>query len=375
MSLINKMLQELDRRNAMTGAEPLSALQQVKAVSPAMRRSDEWFWRTIAVLVLAALAWVGWVAHQIQPRAPLVTEQTLNAQAQSRKGSIAASASKPAAAPAPPPVAPAASNTASPAPASAPAVPAPAAEAKSAQTSETFKLARTLETPIVERAPSPPRPQAPKPAAKKANAEALVAAPVILDKRDRGKTNDAAESRFRRAAALLGQGRVSEAEEQLLGALQSDPAHQPARQTYVALLLEQQRVPAAQQVLREALDANPAQAAFALALARIHAEQRDYLAALDVIDRAGSAAQNADFQVLRGAVLQRLGRHAEAVEAYRRAVQNAPQPGGTWAGLGISLEALGRKAEAAEAFQRALGAGPLNKEVREYAETRLKALE
>jgi MSHA biogenesis protein MshN len=74
-------------------------------------------------------------------------------------------------------------------------------------------------------------------------------------------------------------------------------------------------------------------------------------------------------------VLQRLGRHAEAVIAYQNAVQGAPQPGGAWAGLGISLEALGRNAEAVQAYHRALGAEPLAKELREYAEARIRALE
>lgn len=356
MSVINKMLLELDRRNAMAGAEAAPPPQQVKVIAPARDR-HEWFWRMIALLVFAALAWVGWVAYQLQPRAPLVTEKALRAQAQARKPAVAA-------------IPPAAAQ-----PAAAQEKPKPAAER-----AQTFKLAREIETPIAERAPQPPKAQPPKKPQAKAEAR-IAAAPAALaakpsvDKRDRGKANEPAEMQFRRAAVLLNQGRVSEAEEQLVGALQADPAHQAARQAYVALLLEQGRIDAAKRVLREALDADPGQPTFALALARIYAGQGDYPAALDVMDRAGPVAQNADFEVLRGAVLQRLGRHAEAVDAYRRAVQGAPQSGNTWAGLGISLEALGRKAQAAEAFRRALGAGPLNKDVREYAETRLKALE
>lgn len=354
MSVINKMLQDLDRRNAMAGAEAAPPPKQVKVVGPAPER-HEWFWRVIAVLVLAAVGWVGWVAYQLQPREPLVPEKALRAQA----GRIVVPAAQATPAPAPAPAIP------------APAIPAPEPKAKAVE-EETFKLAREIETPIPERKPQPVKVEAPKPLSVAVPPPAPKAS---VDKRDRVKPDDAAERQFRRAAVLLNQGRVSEAEEQLVGALLADPTHQPARQAYVALLLEQQRIDAAQRVLREALGTNPAHPTFALALARIHAEQRDYLAALDVMDRAGSTAQNADFQALRGVVLQRLGRHAEAVEAYRRAVQGAPQPGGTWAGLGISLEALGHKAEAAQAFQRALGAGPLNRELREYAEARLKALE
>ncbi len=350
MSVINKMLQELDRRNAMAGAEAATPPQQVKVVNPA-RDHHEWFWRVIALLVLGAVAWVGWVAYQLQPRAPLVSDKALQAQAQARKAAVAAI--PPAAAP----------------PAQPPEKPKPAAEPP-----EMFKLAREIETPIVERKPQPAKAEAPKKVEAPRPVEPAAVKPSV-DKRDRGKASEPAEVQFRRAAVLLNQGRVSEAEEQLVGALKADPAHQAARQAYVALLLEQRRMDAAERVLREALQANPTQPTFALALARLYAERRDYPAALDVLDHAGSSAPSADFHALRGAVLQRLGRHAEAVDAYRRAAGSAPQSGSTWAGLAISLEALGRRSEASEAYRHALGAGTLNKDVREYAETRLKALE
>jgi MSHA biogenesis protein MshN len=128
-------------------------------------------------------------------------------------------------------------------------------------------------------------------------------------------------------------------------------------------------------VLREALEANPAQPTFALALARIHAEQREYQAALAVLDNAGSSGPLSDLQALKGAVLQRLGRHAEAASAYQEALQSSVQPPGTWTGFGISLEALGRRGEAMQAYQRALAAGPMSAELRDYTETRLKALQ
>jgi MSHA biogenesis protein MshN len=336
MSLINKMLQELDRRNAMGAGAADPAVQHLKPVEP-RRPGHEWFWRVMAVLVLIALFWVGWVAYQLQPRT-LVIEQALRPVE-------------------PPPAVP----TAAPAPQPAPAPSAPV------ESAETFKLARSIETPIAEPKPKP-KPEAKKPAP--------AAAVTAVDKRDRGKpVNEAAEAQFRRAAALLNQGRVSEAEDQLRGALQSDPSHGPARQAYVALLLEQRRMDAALATLREAVALHPGQPTFSLALARVHAEKRDYRAALDVMEKAGSVAQSVEFLAFRGAVLQRLGRHAEAVSAYQIALQSAPRSGATWMGLGISLEALGRHAEAAQAYQHALGAGPLASEVRDYAQARIRALQ
>jgi MSHA biogenesis protein MshN len=197
-----------------------------------------------------------------------------------------------------------------------------------------------------------------------------------VNKRDHARSAaDAADTYFRRAVLLLNQGRVSEAEDQLVAALVALPGHVQARQAYVALLLEQRRVDAARRVLQEALAANPGQPTFALGLARIHAQQREYAAALQVMDGAGPVSNNADFQALRGVILQRMGRDVEAVDALQNAIRGGPQPGATWVALGISLEALARKGEAAQAYRRALDTGPLASEARAYAESRARALE
>lgn len=372
MSVINKMLQELDRRNATAGSDGEQRPHQVKPVYRG-KSGHEWFWRIVAVLMLAAVAWVGWVAYQLQPGPSIATDQAFKAAEQART----ASGRVPTPVKAPEQQSPEVAAAPEPKPAAVPEKPAaerPAAEKPASAVPETLRLAKSIETPIPAPRPevSPPAPakaQVPRPAPQPSGKSAV-------DKRDREKgTNELADAQFRRAGMLLNQGRVSEAEEQLVGALQSDPSHGPARQAYVALLLEQRRTDAARRVLGEALALNPSHPTFALALARIHAEQRDYAGALEIMDRAGSVGKNADFLALRGAVLQRMQRHKDAVEAYEASIRGAPQPGTTWVGYGISLEALGRKSEAAQAYRRSLGAGGLAGEVKEYAEARVRALE
>jgi MSHA biogenesis protein MshN len=343
MSVINQMLQDLDRRSAMAGGEAPYVAHHLKVVDPG-HKGREWFWRLVAALLLAALAWVGWVAYQLQPRT-LATERAFRAADQARSGPIVAVAVAAAA----------------PAPAPAPAAPAaPVPEMK----------------PVVQEA-KPPEPAERKRSPAKAVTKPLKEVQGTVSKREITKTaGDVADAHFRRAAQFLNQGRVSEAEAQLALALKADAAHVPARQAYVALLLELRRVADARDLLREAAVAvNPAHAPFTLALARIHAEQQDYAGALGVIDSAGTAAQGAEFQSLRAVVLQRLGRHAEAAAAYQQALRSGPQHAATWMGLAISLEALGHRAEAAQAYRRALGAGALAGEAKEYAEARVKALD
>jgi MSHA biogenesis protein MshN len=365
MSLINNMLQDLDRRRAL-GPDADSAGVRAPTTKP---RGREWFWYTLALLMTLSLSWVGWVALQVMPR-PLVTKLTLSAPEQARVAQARVPPSPVIQVSAPAPAVMASLPVESSPPDSSPP--------KSASPRfETLRLALELEkTPAVTEPQAPAAPTRPvKPAVAQTDG-VKPGAKGTIDKFDRTQSaSQNTSSHFTRAVALLNQGRLAEAEQQLAAALKADPSHAAARQAYVALLLEQQRVEAARRLLQEGLALAPAHAEFSLALARIHTQRREYAAALEVMDKAGDAAANTEFQALRGAVLQRLGRDAEAVDAYQNALRAPVQPATTWLGLAISLEALGRRPEAAQAYRRALSAGPLAAEAREYAEIRARAIQ
>jgi MSHA biogenesis protein MshN len=369
MSIINRMLQDLDRRQGTSDPDATLAMAQVRTV-PAVRKDREWFWRIIAGLMIVAVGWVGWIAWQLQPREPVVTPQAFRAAEKAQRQPAPAPAQ-----PAPAPVAEAKAPESKPAPAPAPAQPAP----------EPLKLAPVIETPIKEPAPKPaakaPAKEAPKPAAKEPEAPAAKPAPVAqaaprVEKRERVRSaEERAEADFRRGAALLNQGRAGDAEDSFAAALAAYPGHEAARQALVALHLEHRRIDEARRLLQEGLAVNPANTRFAAVLARIFVERKDYGAALDVISAVKGHEQDAALQALRGTVLQRTGRHAEASDAFRQALRVAPQAGPTWVALGISLEALGKRAEAAEAFRRAVALGPADSALAQFAGERLKALE
>src|SRR3989337_3392615 len=95
MSIINKMLQELDRRHARSAPPGQSLHPEVRAVR-ATRGSGEWFWRTVAGLMLVAAAWTLWVVYQLQPRS-IATELAERAAENSRRRAISAPAPKKAA--------------------------------------------------------------------------------------------------------------------------------------------------------------------------------------------------------------------------------------------------------------------------------------
>jgi MSHA biogenesis protein MshN len=344
LSLINRMLQDLDRREALQSGEAKAV--RAPSLKPAR---NEWFWRALVVLLTAALAWMGWVAIQLLPRKPLVTELAYRA----ASDALARSEPKPAApAPAPAPVAQISLPTPEPTP------PSPAFN-------ESLRLETELRMPLAQPAPVVETPKL----------TLVVPPPPVVPKRTAERLS-LAETHYRRALVFLKNARLGEAEEHLQAALRVDPTHTPAREAYVSMLLEQQRISTARGLLLDTLAVDPAQASFALALARIYAMGRDYAGALAVLDRAKSNGPGlADFQAFRGAMLQRLGRHEEALGAYQNSVREGAPPATAWIGYGISLEALGKRSEAAQAYRQALTVGPIAAEAKEYAESRARALE
>ena len=141
----------------------------------------------------------------------------------------------------------------------------------------------------------------------------------------------------------------------------------------VALLLEGKRGADAERVLQEGQKNRPEQTGFAMLLARLQVERRDTGAAIATLERSLSAAERADYHAFLAALLQREGRHAEAIDHYRRALRRAPSA--VWQmGLGISLEAEKQYPEAREAFARARAANTLSPELQAFVEQRLKQM-
>ncbi len=388
MSLINKMLQDLDKRHAVDAGGKKTLTEQLR---PVQVPKD---WRRIVIEILAGLivggGWAVWVMYQISPRS-VVTELAFQSQMK-----------RPTPAVAPPAVAPEQQRAPAPAvPAQAPGSPPPAAGAAVAMAVpdrtkssaaggvETLKLATEIGTPLGERSigarPKAERRPAADAARKAPSAQAPAAANLpapkggslaSIDKQVHVPTRaERAEIEFRKATALLNQGRVAEAIEGYRSTLAENAAHGAARQALVGLLLENRHIDEAQQFLQEGLNLNPDRSSYAILLARIQVERGDLQGAQDLLSRhAAKAANNADFHAFHAAVLQRLGRHKEAVSGYQAALRIAPNAGVWWMGMGISLQAENRDAEARDAFTRAKSAGSLNPDLVSFIDQRLKQL-
>lgn len=360
MSLINKMLQDLDARGSQSGA----ALQpEIKPVLAAERQLPVKQIAIAAIVLVVALAISAWFwIRKPGPAAPLAAGvPPASATVTAPMIPLPASKAGVQAAPEPP--------TATTAQTSAPkAATADAAAASSAATSEATQGAP--EAKVVKRASGPAN-------VKQAKADALppaasAAVPAASGGREMTSTQRA-ESLYRNAMARLDEGRVSAAMDGLEQTLKLNPSHDGARQSLASLLIEAGRPDDAMRQLEQGLAADPAQPSMAMLLARMQIE-RGQSGVPTLIRTLPSAAGNGDYHAFLGGALQRDGRHREAVEQYAAALRTNPEHGVWLMGAGISLHAEQRNAEALTAFERAKASGMLNAPLMAFVERKLQQL-
>lgn len=372
MSLINKMLQDLDARGG--GADSALQQQELKAVPLAERDRKPLMLAGggAALVVLAVGGWFGWqywVSHRIPVGpVPKVVDNSVPPGARSERTPVQ---------PQPQPAAPSAMQPDAIKPAAADSTPAAVA-------------------PRTELAGDAPAPAAP--AKRNAAAEAEVAAeqamPAMVKERKAARqaaaksaaapanegtiTHDIspqqmAENTYRRALVALQEGRVNAALADLERALDIDPRNEAARQTYISLLLENRRSDDAVRQLRLALGIDPRQPGLAMVLARLQLEKGG--PALDTLMKTlPYAGGSAEYQAFLAGVLQREQRHTEAADHYREALKLSPQNGVWWMGLGISLQADQHLPEAREAFKRARATAGLTPELQAFIDRKLEQL-
>lgn len=393
MSLINRMLQDLDSRHATSGRA--SGLHDDVRPLPAARGARWPLWLG-AALGLSAMAGGAWYAQELRlapspAPAPSVAVAMVSETAASapvpafEPASEAPPQAVPAAAPVPPVPQPAAIQ--------APA-PQPARPVSSGERVPKLRMTTDLRLPADVEAASPrsaPPPsvqtQSPSQLQAPAGVAALppsmaekavplprsAASPAIEKTPVAGSPRERAEADYRKAIGVLNQGRTQEAVDLLQHALRIDTEHGASRQLLFKLLHEARRTDEAAQLLREGLQVQPAQIAWAMSLARLQVDRGDFNGAWHTLQASLPAAGgSADYHGFAAHVLQRLGRHKEAATRYETAARLAPGDGRWWLGLGLALESDGRPAEAREAFAHARASGTLSADLLAIVEQKLR---
>lgn len=353
MSLINKMLQDLDARGTPDGRGDAAGIRSVPERERGVSRALVFGGAAGLTAAAIALGWVYWKRPAVPPVLVSVANTPL-----------------PVAAPLPVPVsvpAPAAAPVAAP----APVVTAPLAPEPVLQAGEAVAPAKPRAAEMRRIAQQPARPavapvvKTPAPAA----SERILGGKQVTPQQR-------VENDYRRALGQLQDGRVSEALAGLQQTLQLDPRHQGARETLVRLLLEAQRPDEAARQLQLSLALDPKQPAQAMMLARLQLDKANGgAAALDTLMRSlPYAADNGDYRAFLAGVLQREQRYREAAEHYQLALQTAPDNSVWWMGLGIALQADNHPAQARQAFERAKGLQTLSPQLQAFVERKLVQL-
>ncbi len=389
MSLINKMLRDLDARHAPTGPTvlPNEVRPLPEQAKPPRVGRGVWILAGLAGVAVAALQTSAWWLP-VLAEANLLPPSLLPAPAAVAPPPAAHAQAFPTVVlqlPPPEQMLPLPSLPETP-PAEAPTEPAsPAVPAAREQAPRQVADSRNTGLKIDSSLPAAPQPVAPvaqvttagvaqskqsAPAAKSARG----GAPAKIDKQQILSTpQDRAEAEYRKGVATFRQGHSSEAVGQLRAALQEDSRHLAARQTLLSLLAEQKQWDEVQSLLKEGLDLMPTQIAWAMALARIQVEGGNATAAWETLQKyMAYGEKNADYQGFAGVLLQRLQKSREAALHYQAAVQIKPNEGRWWLGMGLAYEADGRAAEARDAFQHARGAGGLTPEMLAVIEKKLR---
>ena len=363
MSLINKMLQDLDARGTPDGRGDAAGIRAVPEREGGLPRAV--LFGAAAGLTAVAIA-LGWI-YLKRPGVPPVLVNVAQ---------LPVPAPAPVAVPVPVPVpAPAAIPVAAAAPVTtqmpvAEPVAAPVVEETPAARHKTpaDKLRREALRRITEAAPA--RVARPVPAAVPATSEKIIVEGKQIT------AQQSVDNSYRRALAHLQDGRLDDAMALLQQTLQRDPRHQGARETLVRLLLEAQRPDEAMRQLQQSLALDPKQPAQAMMLARLQLDKNGGgAAALDTLKRSlPFAADHLDYRAFLAGVLQREQRYREAAEQYQLALQAAPDNSVWWMGLGIALQADNQAAPARAAFERAKGLQTLSPQLQAFVERKLVQL-
>lgn len=435
MSLVNKMLQDLNARNAQEVSHHLPEQVRVMAAPAGSRgpQSSRVLWGVALALVVCAVVWQ-WDRLQSmlpQPEAPALAARTPPAFAEpdgrAAQQAVDGAALTPTDAAEPvattlhalngnevPPLAEAL-------PPLPPSLALPAVQASGARSTAGSRPAASLQLRVTESlsmlsrlstqkaavtAPLQPAPQTPQtPQTPQRQAESPVSghaaesvggeagasahaptrrqpevaaetrgaasAPVKLERIERGERVD---ERLQRALTLYHQGRVDEAIQKLQELLSTQPRQLEARQALLSMQLEQRHHVEAMQLLSEGLALLPTRSDWAMALARLQVDAGNVQGALATLQSHQPQAQgNADYLGFMGVLQQHLQRHHEAVLSYQAALRLKPREGRWWYALGLSLEVEQQADAAREAFAKARSAGGLTSAMNEVVARRLQA--
>lgn len=350
MSVLNKMLKDLEQRQGQLGPQAgLPAGVQVLGSAPRSRLVT-WVLLGAILVMLAASAWIGWQMSRRVPVAPTASA-SLPSAASVPVPMPATAAAAPASAPGATPVStpPAPTVTVTPPPAATPVPVAAPSAAPAPQPSAPAVIAAppATVTPVITTPPAPAR-------------EVTV---------KQVSPQQATENLYQQALTALQQGHANEAQALLRQVLQGAPRHTQARQLLAGQMIDAGRNEEAEELLREGQQLNPGDLANAMLLARLQVERGATTAAIDTLQHSlPYAGDSGAYLAFKASLHQKQKDHATAITLLSRAVQTAPGNGKWLLALAVSQQASGQDDAARTNAAAALATGSLSRELQPLAQ-------
>ncbi len=379
MSLINRMLKDLDAQPAKADIAPI--------YRPATRRLPGWYWWILLLLPLSLWLWWQPLQQRLHPAAS--TTQKLSTESAPATAVISsvvpqATSSATVAVTADP------ASTAAPVVIAEPVAKVPetkivkksvtpqtaAAQQKSKKTQQAITTSEQ-ETASVEPNPTETAESSEQPAmyAAEPTAEAEPLGEMHVEEQKLSPGEIATLERRKYQQAIARRDNVA-AQQALLQVLANDPLDYNSRKQLAALYYGENQLSAARDVLQQGITLMPTNADLRLLAARVAQAMGDKQAALQsLVAISPTVANNLDFYAMRAALAQQLGQTSEAGYSYLALTRTQPNIGRWWLGLAISQDQRGLLNDAKQAYRRALMDNQLSAASRRFAQQRIQHLE
>lgn len=180
-------------------------------------------------------------------------------------------------------------------------------------------------------------------------------------------------ARYRLAIAALQQGQAGMARRDLKAALAFVPGAARPALLLAGLDIRAGQLQAAQQVLAQGLASHPHRNSLIMLSAQVDLRLGQAAAALGVLARIPPRSQTEPYWALLAASRLRAGNGKAAVRAYQHGLKRFPQSGSLWVGLGLAESEGGHARAARLAFRRAQKC-PLGPVLARFVRQQLKTL-
>ncbi len=178
------------------------------------------------------------------------------------------------------------------------------------------------------------------------------------------------------AGMALSQGNIAQAKENFQSILAKDPRNVAAREKLASLAYGEGNWIQAQTILQQGISLQPTYANYRLLMARILMEQNRNKDALTVLTGFSpkASSENLDYLATEATLATDLNESLIAIEAYSKLTRIMPKEGKWWLGLAISFDRQGTVAAARANYKQALTIG-VPTASRKFAQERLAELE